>query len=238
MPAAPAHPITQPDVPPAAKPRFTWRPRPRAVMACAMVAVFLGLLGYLRRLEHAAADPAGAPAAGETPPLLTADRIVAIRDAVRSLKVVTVEIMTSVTSSSSDDSIWGGVNASVTAPVRLLYGTDLQNLSDKAVVFSPVHKLYSVKVPPPARISTEVLGQFEDAKVITGWMRSRKTAGEYHLGVARRDLHLRTQALTLDGEQMERVRRTTREQVEALVRKIAGGEATVTVQFEDEGAGS
>ena len=146
------------------------------------------------------------------------------------------EVRTSVTSESTDVSLRGDVKATVTAPVRLLFATDLSRLDASAITFSPIHALYLVHIPPPRRIAAEVLSQFEDAKVVTGWMRSRATDGEYHLGLARRDLNLRAQALTPDADQLRSIRQGAKDQVQALVRKIVGDRAVVTVLFSDEPA--
>lgn len=154
------------------------------------------------------------------------------------MKLVTVEVRTRVTSTSSDSSVLGDVSATVTAPVRLLYGTDLgalgAGIESSAVMFSPLHGTYMVTVPPPTRLAAEVLGQFEQAEVKTGWMRKRATDGEYHLGLARRDLSLKAQQAAPDDDQAARIRQGTREQVETLVRKVVGTDGGVVVRFADE----
>ncbi|QOJ01268.1 MAG: hypothetical protein HRU70_12550 [Phycisphaeraceae bacterium] len=200
----------------------------------AAAVVFVALAWGLRRLERSAGQPLPAGATpGESVAPITLDRAVAVRVALRALKVVTVEIRTEVTSRSFERSVMGDVEAAVTAPVRLLYGCDLSGLPDDAVEWSETLGLIRLTVPPPSRVSGEVLGQFERAEVRAGWLRSREGAGERHLGLARRDLHLRAQRLVLDADQARQVRDLTRDQLSSLVSTIAPGKRAVIV-FGDE----
>ena len=96
---------------------------------------------------------------------------------------------------------------------------------------------YLVRIPPPERIATEVYSSDEDIKVQLGWMRFRSLSGEYHLGLARRDLHDRAVEVTLSPEDAAMVRRTTLEQVASLVRSVVGERVAVQVVF-DEGGGA
>src|SRR5205807_2672760 len=102
-----------------------------------------------------------------------------------------------------------------------------------SLAYSGLERTWLVRVPMPERIATEVCTDSEQAEVQVGWMRLRSRAGEYYLGLARHDLSERARALTLPAEDAEFVRKTTREQVEALVKKIAGDGARVVVQFDD-----
>jgi hypothetical protein len=153
-----------------------------------------------------------------------------VASAVREMKLVTVEVNTSVESSAEDASWRGDVNARVCAPVRLLYGTDLSKLEIGSLALSPATGAYLVRIPVPERIATEVCTE-QDPEVQVGWMRLRSRAGEYYLGLARRDLYQRACELALSPEDAAMVRRTTREQVEAMVRKIVGAKTPVTVTF-------
>ena len=153
------------------------------------------------------------------------------------MRLITSEVRTNVTSTSGDVSMMGDVTATVTAPVRLQYGCDLANLETSALTFSPLHDLYLLRVPPPERLAAEVQTPFEQAEVKTGWMRNRATDGEYHLGLARRDLMLRAQELVPDADQRLSLREDARTQIAALVRKIVGDRASVSVLFTDEAGG-
>lgn len=160
--------------------------------------------------------------------------IAEVAAAVRAMKLVTVEIDTSATARRAHESWRGDVSARVQAPVRLLFGTDLSALDVDAFASSPLTRAYLVRVPTPTRIATEVDGGREEASVHVGWGRFRTRAGEYWLGQARRGLYDEARRLGLSPEHAEEVRRTSREQVAALVKKIVGPDATVHVVFTDE----
>lgn len=193
--------------------------------------LFCGLAVLLRSMESRAVAGAALDdqlAAGKIRPL--ADVI----EAVRQAKLVTVEIDTRVIAETADSSWRGDVSARVEAPVRLLYGTDLSRLDVDSLAFSPVSRAYLVRIPPPERIATEVCGSDEDFDVQVGWLRLRSRAGEYHLGLARRHLYERAREMTLSPADAQRVREITREQVEAIVRRIVGERAAVQVMYQQE----
>jgi hypothetical protein len=156
--------------------------------------------------------------------------------AIRSMQLVTVEIHTRVTAMVEHDSWRGDVAARVEAPARLLYGADLSGLESSRVSLSPLGGAYIVRIPLPMRIATEVCAQDEEIDVQVGWLRLRSRAGEFYLGLARRNLHERARELALSPEQAMMVRETTRRQVEALVRRIVGPRTVVTVIFDEGGS--
>jgi hypothetical protein len=193
-----------------------------------------GLVGlFLHLQDRRAAQPLPTSTA-HTPTPITADQISDIAQSLRAMKLVSVEWRTSVQSSSRDNSFLGAVNAEVNAPVILHFGVDLEQLDPSRITFSPLHQAYLVRLPPPVRLAVEVLGQFEQARVSTGWLRRRASEGEHHLGIARRDLHLRAQQLVPDHDQQLLIREQTRERVAELVRKVAGPSTLVSVRFEDD----
>jgi hypothetical protein len=202
-----------------------------AALAISALALFCGLAAYLRSLEASALrNPAindQLTASGRARPLA------AVSQALREMKLVTVSIDSTVTATTAHDSWRGDVAATVRAPVRLLYGADLSKLSSQSLAYSPLSRGYHIRIPAPERIATEVCGDAEDVEVQIGWLRFRSRAGEYYLGQARKDLYERARELTLSPEDAAFVRRATREQTEALVRKIVGGDAPVTVAYED-----
>lgn len=155
--------------------------------------------------------------------------------AVRSLKLVTVEIDTKVKVERGDTSWRGDVAASVEVPVRLSFGTDLSGLDVTRLAFSEVEDTYAVRVPRPRRIATEVFGEKEALLVRVGWLRLRSRAGEYYLGLARRDAGSAARELELLPEDAAKVERLTSEQVAGLIRKVVGDRARVVVTFDDAG---
>ncbi len=186
----------------------------------------------MRVLEHAATHDAALGAQlGPGGVLRTPAQICST---VRALKLVTVELTTTVTSRSADQNWRGDVAAAVQAPVKLSYGTDLSGLTEGGVSVSPLVNSCVIRVPAPSRIATEVLGQSETTKVDVGWGRFRSMAGEYYLGIARRDLYEQARAMSLPPADSQRVRDLTREQVAKLARSMLGEQMAVRVVFDDE----
>lgn len=201
------------------------------LVICA-AAVFGVTAAYLRSLERRALECRGIrdqlDEAGRLRPAADVAR------AVKAMKLVTVEIDTSATAHRDHESWRGDVSASVKAPVRLLFGTDLSRMQTDSVALSPLTRTYIVRIPPPQRVATEVDTGAEEAEVQVGWARLRTRAGEYWLGQARRGLTDEARRLMLTPEMAEDVRRRTLEQVEALVQRTVGPAARVNVMF-DEG---
>lgn len=214
-----------------------------AVLAVLAAAVFLGVRASLREGERAVreqsarvTEPARIP--GPAP-------IGEIARSLRAMKLVTVEIQTQVESVRVDGSWRGDVAASVVAPARLLYGCDLsgiagpvskdgaENARGRAVLLpNMLTGGYTLRVPRPMRIATEVEGDRESAKVDVGWGRFRDVAGEYQLGLARAGLYPMARSLRLSDQQAAEVEQTTREQLVALVRGLSGLGSAARVQVE------
>jgi hypothetical protein len=243
LPAAPhSTPASGSSASPAPSPSFNAgmsRSRPTRrwfIIAVAVVAltVFGGLIAYMREMEARSLRGVSDPLlVGPAANLVQTARVA---ESVRALKLVTVQITTRVTAESSDDSWRGSASAVVDAPVRLHYGTDLSKLDEGAVSFSPLMNECVVRVPPPARIATEVMGTQEESEVHVGWLRFRAQAGEKHLGLARMQLYDRAQGLRLLPQDAQSVREQTREQVAKMIKGIVGKEMGVKVRFEDERA--
>jgi hypothetical protein len=158
--------------------------------------------------------------------------IAEVVSAARALKLVTVEVDSRVTRTAGDRSSWrGDVAARVEAPVKLLYGVDLSNLSVDRVAISPADRGLVVRVPPPERIATEVFSESEKVDLALGWLRFRTTSGEFYLSEARRGLHQRARELILPPDQATRVVDLSREQLQTLFKKIVG-DVPVTIIFE------
>lgn len=204
-----------------------------AIAALALAGtLFAGLAWWLHAQQAGAVRSALLAASLDAPPREPAD----VTSALRAMKLVTVEIDTRVTVERSDRGWRGDVSAKVTVPVRLSYGTDLSKMKTEAVGFSALGAAagtYVVRVPRPTRVATEVFSEKERADVEAGWLRLRSRAGEYYLGLARRDAPEAARDLTLRPEDAERVERVTREQVETLVRTIVGKDARVRVVFDE-----
>ncbi|MBN8645296.1 MAG: hypothetical protein J0L61_08685 [Planctomycetes bacterium] len=209
-------------------------------MAGLALAVFVGTAGLLwsqqRAVLRAALVDDRLAASGAPRPEINVHR------AVTMASLITVALDTSVTAQSADSSWRGDVSASVSAPVRVYFGTDLSNLEESAVRVDPFGGAMVVMVPRPRRLATEVLGESERSEVNVGWARLRSVAGEYRLGLARKGLYQAAREMTLTPADAELVQRATRDRVEALVKAVAGERTAVEVRFAGEagsiGAGS
>ncbi len=214
------------------------KPRRRVGLWAAVtgLAVFGGLATYLHEMQE------GIVSAAKAQSLLDADKparpLAEVTQAVRAMKLVTVEIDTKVKVERGDSSWRGNVQASVEVPVRLSYGTDLSKLEMDAITFSSLlgegRGGYVVRINRPTRIATEVFSEKDAPLVSTGWLRLRSRAGEYYLSQARRDLSDQARELVLLPEDAERVEKTTKEQMAAMIRSIVGAKASVEVIFKDE----
>jgi hypothetical protein len=200
-------------------------------LGAAALILFAGLAAYLRSQERAAIASAAIndqlDASGALRPLAE------IAQTLEARKLVTVEVRSKVTARTEDSSWRGAAAATVTAPVKLSFGVDLSDMAIDAVTYSPVSRTYLVRVPRPQRIATEVLGGNEESQVQVGWLRFRSTAGEYQLGLARKALYAEALKIALTPKDAAFVRETSRDQLIALVRQIAGSDAQVNVVFAD-----
>lgn len=201
-------------------------------------AVFGASFALMRREEHRSLDTLRALNLNRQ-----AQRPVAeVASALRTLRLIAVEIDTSVTVEKSDFSWRGDVSAKVTVPVRISFGTDLSSMSVTSISHSSLLGTgprggpsagYVVRVPRPTRIATEVFSEQEKAEVEAGGLRLRSRAGEYYLGLARRDAGPAARELVLLPADAAKVEDVTREQVEKLVRTITGEATPVRVIFEE-----
>lgn len=225
---------------------------PVTVVALA-VAMFAGLRLYLRAAQTAALAAASAPDDAPKPARAPTRPVAHVAELLRSLKLVTVEVRTSVESSRLDESWRGDVRVNITAPVRLYYGCDLSGVvgdvpastgrrdrpAEASLRPNILNDGYTLRVPRPVRLAAEVVGDDQQTSVQVGWGRFRDLAGEYQLGLARSGLYSEAHALRLTPEQQRDVEQATRQQLVGLVRAFAaGGEPVpVDVVFVDPPAG-
>ncbi|MBS0195410.1 MAG: DUF4230 domain-containing protein [Planctomycetes bacterium] len=193
--------------------------------------LFIALAAWMHREQAQALDSARAAARlnNLSPPRPIAE----VASAVAAMKLVTVEIDTTIKVERGDESWRGDVIAAIEAPVRLSFGTDLSKMSVSSLAFSPVTGEYIIRVPRPTIIATQVFPERGVPKVDVGWLRLRSNAGEYYLSQARKDLPAVAQRLQLRPDDALRIESTTREQVEKLVRSIVGDSSHVAVSFLD-----
>lgn len=203
----------------------------RHLLLALLPALAAGLLalGWLRSTESAASRAVHAhlTPAGQPRPLAH------VVDAVRALKLVTVELDSRVSSTLVDRSWRGDVRARVETPVRLLYGVDLAAMDVQRLAISPITGGLVVRVPPPARIATELAPIRESTDLQLGWLRFAAISGEFFLARARKDLASRARELALPPSEARRVEDLTRQQLAELISRIVGPGVPVTIIFDD-----
>jgi len=152
----------------------------------------------------------------------------------RALKLVTVIVNSRVRTKVRDERWRGTASAEVEAPVRYVYGVDLAGLDPGAIRMGNILGLYEITIPRPTRIAIEVDGSrpVEEIVEVTG-TRFRSQAGEYYLGLARKEIYDQARRNSLPAGTMEQIYEETREQVEALVRRFVGPSAEVRVKYKD-----
>lgn len=217
------------------------RDRPFLLVLVMLAAgVFAGLASFLTWQQACALAAIDEPPPADADPPTVAPRPLAdTARLIRDLKLVTVEIRTTVDSRHTDQSWRGDVQATVSAPVRLLYGCDLSAVvadadSSSAAWLRPnlLTGGYVLRVPRPERIAAEIDGRAQHTDVRVGWARFRDLAGEYHLGQARAGLHEAARRIEPTAAQREQIERMTREQLTALLRALTG-ESRITIEFFD-----
>ncbi|MBI3863224.1 MAG: DUF4230 domain-containing protein [Planctomycetia bacterium] len=198
-------------------------------------AIFGGLAILLRTQQGEVSATAAHAAAqideqGKLRPLAT------VLETTRALKLVTVTVDSTVKTKVRDERWRGTASASVQAPVRYVYGVDLSDLDPDSIRVGRILGLYEITIPRPVRIATEVDGSrpVEEVVEVSG-TRLRSVAGEFYLGLARKEIYEQARKSTLPKDDMERVERMTREQVEDLVRRFVGPSADVRVRYQPGG---
>ena len=152
----------------------------------------------------------------------------------RALKLVTVIVNSRVRTKVRDERWRGSASAIVEAPVRYVYGVDLSGLEHDAIRAGKIMGLYEITIPRPARIATELDGSHpvEEVVEVTG-TRMKSVAGEYYLGLARKEIYESARKSELPPEKMDEIYAMTREQVETLLRRFVGPSAEVRVTYKD-----
>ncbi len=153
----------------------------------------------------------------------------------RALKLVTVTVDSRVRTQVKDERWRGSASAVVEAPVRYVYGVDLSGLDPDAIRMGRILGIYEITIPYPTRIATEVDGSHPlDEIVEVSGTRMKSRAGEYYLGLARKEIYDKARKSGLPQETIDDIFTKTREQVENLVRRFVGPSAQVRVKFKDQ----
>lgn len=204
-------------------PACSARHRSWLAVAVVVVATFVALALVIRHLITSAVSPAQiaeqVDSAGRLRPL--ADII----ERTHAMKLVTVEVRSTV-ASVSESVIWRGrATAVIKAPVRYVYGIDLSELERSAFSLHSPTCAYTLQIPRPRRIAIEVdtANAFEERVEVSG-TRTRGRAGETQLSLARKQLSEEAERQALSPEELQRVEAETLEQVRAAFRRVVGSD--------------
>lgn len=159
--------------------------------------------------------------------------LVDVQAAVRAMELVTMRLSGTVTKTVSDRRWRGDVEASVEAPVTYLYGVDLSEIESTDICLDPFSHTYLIRIPPPHRLAVEVNPARASETVTVTGTRLRTRAGEYMLGLARRDLYEEACRAVLSPAKMKEIHEESRRRVEELVAAVCGPDASVEVGFHD-----
>src|SRR5262245_10719906 len=147
--------------------------------------------------------------------------IAEVAELTRSLKLITVEIESSVRVEMKDSNWRGTARATLETPVRYLYGVDLAKLEHSAFDYLPLLERYQIRVPRPRRLAAEVITSnpmTEEIKT-TGL---RPFAGAMQMTLARRAVYDEACRQMLSTEQAESVLQQSKEQLEAVLQRFLG----------------
>ncbi|HEY3964900.1 MAG TPA: DUF4230 domain-containing protein [Planctomycetaceae bacterium] len=217
----------QPSLP---EPKSPFSPWPALVLGAA---IFAGL-AYVLKTQQGEVVSTGGQAAAQLDEQGKLRPIAAVLETTRALKLVTVTVESRVKAKMSDERWRGRASASVEAPVRYVYGVDLSGLDPESIRLGGILGLYEISIPRPARIAAEVDGSrpVEEVVEVSG-TRLRAVAGEFYLGLARKEIYEQARKSTLPKEVLDDIDLKTREQVEDLVRRFVGPSAEVRVRYKN-----
>jgi hypothetical protein len=205
---------------------------PTILILLVAAAIFAAVFALNAARERAVIDEARALVANTARQSVDPQHVLTLA---RSMKLVTVELTTSMTVQRSAESWRGGVSASVQTPVRLHYGVDLSTLTRESIAIgSPVDGVgvLVVRIARPTRIAAEIIAGEEVTSVDVGWARTRSRAGEYYLGLARRDMPEELQKLALTPTQKAKIEAETLSRVRELITEIVGANIKVLVRYD------
>src|SRR5438874_370414 len=110
----------------------------------ALLMVAIALLIPTLVMELAKPDPTKKQIPQSPPP-----DIVQVLRAARELKLLTVAIESTVTSTKGDESWRGTASATVAAPVIYHFGVDLSKIDDHNLFYNPLTQIQTLTIPPP-----------------------------------------------------------------------------------------
>lgn len=150
----------------------------------------------------------------------------------RSLKLITVEVTSTVPATAAYSNWRGTVQAEVVVPVRYGYGVDLAKLERGHFLREAAARRYIVRIPRPERLYVEVdTSSPVHEEVQVSFLQFRRTGGEYFLGEARKQVSSEACRQALPPEVLQRVEDETLEHVREAIRRLLS-DAAVSVEYE------
>ncbi len=153
----------------------------------------------------------------------------------RELKLLTVSIDSTVTTTKIDESWRGNASATVKAPVKYHFGIDLSQIDDRNLSYNPLTRIQTLTIPPPALLAIEVDGgHLISERIDVSGMRFKKLSGAEQLNLAQKSLYDAARKQTLPQNDLDQIRIATRTQIESSLAPFLGTSATLRVKFSDE----
>ena len=114
-----------------------------------------------------------------------------------------------------------------------LYGVDLSKIESTDDCLDPFKHTYLIRIPESKRLAVEVNPSKAAEQVSVTGTRLRTRAGEYLLGLARRDLYEEACRAVLSPDELREIREESRRRVEELVTAVCGSNTSIAVAFQD-----
>ena len=153
----------------------------------------------------------------------------------RELKLLTVSIESTVTTTKTDESWRGDASATIKAPVKYHFGVDLSQITDPNLSYNPLTQTQTLSIPPPTLVAIEVDGSHPITERIdvTG-LRFKKLSGAEQLNLAQKSLYDAARKQTLPQKDLDQIRLATRTQLESSLARFISPSTHLRVKFLDE----
>ena|SRR5438309_7326647 len=155
--------------------------------------------------------------------------------ATRELKLLTVVIESTVTTTKTDESWRGTASATVAAPVKYHFGVDLSKIDDHNLFYNPLTQIQTLTIPAPSPLAVEVDGgHLIIERIDVSGLRFKKLSGADQLNLAQKSLYQAARKQSLPKAQLDQIRVATRTQIETSLAPLLGSSTRLRVKFLDE----
>lgn len=195
-------------------------------IASIIAAMVVGLIVYRLQSRPTVNRPA---AIATSAPATRPASIAIIASEARQARFITWSFDTTIDAQTVSDKWYGDAVANVRAPVRYQYGVDLATLDDGAILRDAGTGQLTFIVAPPRRMSVEVDVERLEQSLRTSGIRW-KSRNHAQLEETVRQLGAAANTLELSKRDEQRMRETSREQIERHLRSVLSRiEAGITV---------